>query len=122
MALNLAQLAWLVASLHEGASPPGDVSASRALAYGTVGVAVTLTLASCRSERFALPAATVSLISTATTAWYAGRLRPGAAITRAGYGAALFSTAAALLLLACGLDRPRHGVLVVAAAPDLAFI
>eukprot|EP00873_Tetraselmis_striata_P033798 jgi/Tetstr1/454062/TSEL_040981.t1 len=119
IALLLSQLAWAIASLHPSASPAacGDIAGRRALAIGTLILAIALAATSLRHEGATVPAATVSLISTATTAWYASSLRPGSSVARAGHGAALFSTAAALLLLAADMaaaSEPRGAL----AGPD----
>lgn len=106
LTLLLAQLAWAVSSLHESASPepPRDVSGQRALALGTLALSIGLAAGSTRRDSLTMPAATVSMISTATTGWYASSLRPESVAARTGYGAALFSTASALLLLVADMD------------------
>ena len=124
-AFVLAQLAWAVSSLHEAAQPEGsaDMAGHRTLAFGTIGLAAALSGASLSRPSLAMPAATVCLLSTATTAWYASKLNPRSAISRTGYGAALFSTAASLLLLTADLSgraegacRGEEGLVIVARA------
>lgn len=121
MTLLLAQLAWTVSSFHESAKPdpPRDINGQRALAIGTLGLAIALAAGSVRHDSLTMPAATVSLISTATTGWYASALNSESIVARTGYGAALFSTASALLLLVADMDvrSNEHGPDIVVFAP-----
>lgn len=113
-ALLLAQTAWLLTSLR--APPAGDdedLTGRKALAVGTVLLAVSLTLGSVRLKSLTVPAATVSLIGTFTTWWYASGLRQSSALSRSGYGASLFSASAALLLLASDMHAPPEQPRVV---------
>jgi hypothetical protein len=130
IALVLAQMAWAVTSLHETAQPDGeDMTGHRVLAFGAIGLAAVLSGASIRAPSLTMPAATVCLMTTATTGWYASKLNPGSAVSTAGYGASLFSTAACLLLLTADMagepPPPPAGVLVVAPmdvpAPPMEF-
>lgn len=106
LALLLAQLAWAVSAFHESTKPdpPRSIEGQRALAVGTLGLAIALAAGSTRYPSLTMPAATASLISTATTGWYASSLNRDSVVARTGYGAALFSTAASLLLLVADMD------------------
>lgn len=116
----LAQLAWAISSLHEQAQPRGvDMTGHRTLAFGMIGIALVLTGASARAPSLAMPAATVCLLTTATTAWYASQLNPRSAISKTGYGASLFSTAACLLLLTADMSGHQESH---ADPPDLVIV
>lgn len=124
--LILAQLAWTVSSLHHSAVPESESDAKvaltgkRTLAFGTNALALILSLASTRNQSLTVPAATVSLIATVTTWWYATALSSESVIARTGYGAALFSTAAALLMLASDMEETEgseSGLEVIVVAP-----
>lgn len=124
IALILAQLAWAVSSLHERAQPEdgADMTGHRTLAFGMICISLALAGASVRAPSLTMPAATVCLLTTATTAWYASRLNPGSAVSTAGYGASLFSTAASLLLLTAdvmssGASDPHGAAELVVLAP-----
>ena len=117
--LLLAQLAWTVSSLHASTrpDPPRDVTGQRALAIGTLALAIFLSSGSVRYGALTMPAATVALISTATTGWYASSLNSDSVVARTGYGAALLSTAAGLLLMVADMDVGSEGPDVIVLAP-----
>lgn len=90
-----------------------DLTGRKTLALGTLLLAVALTIASVRFGSLTVPAATVSLIGTSTTWWYTAGLQPNSALARSGYGASLFSAAAALLMLAADVDAPPQRPVVI---------
>lgn len=100
----LAQLAWLAFSLHESARTDDPNLAARYSAFGINVLAIALAIGAHTSSGFAVGAAAASIVSTGVCAWYASTLKKSSVLAKSGYGAALFSTVAAVLLLSLGLD------------------
>lgn len=118
----LAQLAWLASSLHDSAQTADPNLAARYSAFGVNVIAIALSLGAIYgSTGFAIAAAAASIVSTGVCAWYASTLKKSSVLAKSGYGAALFSTVAAVLLLSIGLDDTGYSntaVFVVESPPQ----
>jgi hypothetical protein len=114
----LAQLAWLASSLHESARAAEANLAARYSAFGVNVLAIALSLGALyESTGFVIAAAAASIVSTGVSAWYASTLKKSSVLAKSGYGAALFSTVAAVLLLSIGLDNSHAAVIVIQSLP-----
>lgn len=113
----LAQLAWLASSLHKSAQKDDPNLAARYSAFGINVAAIALVIGAFNSSGFAIGAASASIVSTGVCAWYASTLKKSSVLAKSGYGAALFSTVAAVLLLSIGLDS-NAAVFVIASPPQ----
>lgn len=107
LAAVIAQLVWISASLHGSAIDDGDTERDKYAMFGAFAVniaaaALTLWALMSSSSPVAIAAAVLSVVSTATTAWYASTLYQPSALAKTGYFAAILSTIAAVLVLSSG--------------------